>query len=55
MRVREAAGTHDRYTNKFAKRRPATVLRRIARNAHEDMNRPAGFILDKGSYPRDIV
>jgi acyl-CoA dehydrogenase family member 9 len=38
-----------------AKRRMANVVRRITRNEDEDMNRLAGFILDKGSYPWDVV
>jgi hypothetical protein len=38
-----------------AKRRMAHNVRRIARNEDEEMNRLAGFILDQGSYPWDIV
>jgi acyl-CoA dehydrogenase family protein 9 len=38
-----------------AKRRMANIVRRIARNEDEEMNRLAGFILDKGSYPWDVV
>ncbi len=38
-----------------SKRRMANVVRRIARNEDEDMNRLAGFILDRGSYPWDVV
>jgi alkylation response protein AidB-like acyl-CoA dehydrogenase len=38
-----------------AKRRMANGVRRITRNEDEEMNRLAGFILDKGSYPWDIV
>jgi alkylation response protein AidB-like acyl-CoA dehydrogenase len=38
-----------------AKRRMANNVRRIARNEDEEMDRLAGFILDKGSYPWDIV
>jgi alkylation response protein AidB-like acyl-CoA dehydrogenase len=38
-----------------AKRRMANNVRRIARNEDEEMNRLAGFILDQGSYPWDIV
>ena len=38
-----------------AKRRMAGLVRRITRNEDEEMNRVAGFILDKGSYPWDIV
>jgi alkylation response protein AidB-like acyl-CoA dehydrogenase len=38
-----------------AKRRMANIVRRIARNEDEEMNRLAGFIVDKGSYPWDVV
>jgi acyl-CoA dehydrogenase family protein 9 len=38
-----------------AKRRMANIVRRITRNEDEEMNRLAGFILDKGSYPWDVV
>ena len=38
-----------------AKRRMAMSVRRITRNEDEEMNRVAGFILDKGSYPWDVV
>ena len=38
-----------------AKRRMAGIVRRITRNEDEEMNRLAGFILDKGSYPWDVV
>jgi acyl-CoA dehydrogenase family member 9 len=38
-----------------AKRRMANNVRRIARNEDEEMNRLAEFILDKGSYPWDVV
>jgi acyl-CoA dehydrogenase family member 9 len=38
-----------------AKRRMANTVRRIARNEDEEMDRLAGFILDKGSYPWDVV
>ena len=38
-----------------AKRRMANIVRRITRNEDEEMNRMAGFILDQGSYPWDIV
>jgi alkylation response protein AidB-like acyl-CoA dehydrogenase len=38
-----------------AKRRMASIVRRITRNEDEEMNRLAGFILDKGSYPWDVV
>src|ERR1700724_541732 len=38
-----------------AKRRMANIVRRITRNEDEEMNRMAGFILDRGSYPWDVV
>jgi acyl-CoA dehydrogenase family protein 9 len=38
-----------------AKRRMAHNVRRIIRNEDEDMDRLARFILDKGSYPWDVV
>jgi acyl-CoA dehydrogenase family member 9 len=38
-----------------AKRRMAHNLRRVERNEDEDMDRLAGFMLDKGSYPWDVV
>src|SRR6202790_1120941 len=38
-----------------AKRRMANGVRRITRNEDEEMNRLAGFILDRGSYPWDVV
>jgi alkylation response protein AidB-like acyl-CoA dehydrogenase len=38
-----------------AKRRMANTVRRIARNEDEEMNGLARFILDKGSYPWDVV
>ena len=38
-----------------AKRRMANTVRRITRNEDEEMNRLAGFMLDKGSYPWDVV
>jgi acyl-CoA dehydrogenase family protein 9 len=38
-----------------AKRRMANNVRRIMRNEDEELNRLAGFILDKGSYPWDVV
>jgi acyl-CoA dehydrogenase family protein 9 len=38
-----------------AKRRMANNLRRIERNEDEEMNHLAGFIIDKGSYPWDVV
>jgi acyl-CoA dehydrogenase family protein 9 len=38
-----------------AKRRMANTVRRITRNEDEEMNALAGFILDRGSYPWDVV
>jgi alkylation response protein AidB-like acyl-CoA dehydrogenase len=38
-----------------AKRRMANTVRRITRNEDEAMNRLAGFIVDKGSYPWDVA
>ena len=38
-----------------AKRRMAHNLRRVERNEDEEMDRLAGFMLDKGSYPWDAV
>jgi hypothetical protein len=38
-----------------AKRRMANNLRRIERNEDQEMNQLAGFILDKGHYPWDVV
>jgi acyl-CoA dehydrogenase family protein 9 len=38
-----------------AKRRMANNVRRIARNEDEEMNRLAEFVLDKGSYPWDVL
>src|ERR1700760_422415 len=38
-----------------AKRRMANNIRRAQRNEDEEMNKLAGFILDKGSYPWDVV
>jgi acyl-CoA dehydrogenase family member 9 len=38
-----------------AKRRMANNIRRAERNEDEEMNHLAGFILDKGSYPWDVV
>ena len=38
-----------------AKRRMAGTVRRITRNEDEAMNRLAGFIVDRGSYPWDVV
>jgi acyl-CoA dehydrogenase family member 9 len=38
-----------------AKRRMANNVRRIERNEDEEMDLLAGFILDRGSYPWDIV
>jgi alkylation response protein AidB-like acyl-CoA dehydrogenase len=38
-----------------AKRRMANNIRRAERNEDEEMNQLAGFILDRGSYPWDVV
>jgi acyl-CoA dehydrogenase family member 9 len=38
-----------------AKRRMANNLRRIERNEDEEMNQLAGFILDEGHYPWDVM
>jgi acyl-CoA dehydrogenase family member 9 len=38
-----------------AKRRMAHNLRRAERNEDEEMDRLAGFMLDRGSYPWDVV
>ena len=38
-----------------AKRRIANNLRRLERNEDADMNQLAGFILDKGRYPWDVI
>jgi hypothetical protein len=38
-----------------AKRRLANNVRRIERNEDEEMDRLAGFILDKGRYPWDVI
>jgi acyl-CoA dehydrogenase family member 9 len=38
-----------------AKRRMANNIRRIERNEDEEMSLLAGFILDKGRYPWDVV
>jgi alkylation response protein AidB-like acyl-CoA dehydrogenase len=38
-----------------AKRRMAHNLRRVERNEDEEMDRLAGFMLDRGSYPWDVV
>jgi alkylation response protein AidB-like acyl-CoA dehydrogenase len=38
-----------------AKRRMAANVRRIARNEDEEMDRLARFIVDKGSYPWDVL
>src|ERR1700734_2433054 len=38
-----------------AKRRMAANVRRITRNEDEEMDRLAGFILDEGSYPWDVL
>jgi len=51
---KEAAGIARIFAQQ-AKRRMANNVRRIARNEDEEMDRLAGFILDKGSYPWDVV
>ena len=38
-----------------AKRRMANNIRRVERNEDEEMSQLAGFILDKGRYPWDVV
>jgi acyl-CoA dehydrogenase family member 9 len=38
-----------------AKRRMANNIRRIERNEDEEMDHLAGFIVDKGSYPWDVI
>ncbi len=38
-----------------AKRRMAKHVRRISRNEDEEMNRLAGFMLERGSYPWDVL
>ena len=38
-----------------AKRRMANNVRRILRNEDEEMDLLAGFIMDKGSYPWDVI
>ena len=38
-----------------AKRRMANAVRRITRNEDEEMDRLAGYMLDKGSYPWDVM
>jgi len=38
-----------------ARRRIAGNLRRLERNEDAEMNRLAGFILDKGRYPWDVM
>jgi acyl-CoA dehydrogenase family protein 9 len=38
-----------------AKRRMANNIRRVERNEDEEMNTLAGFIMDKGSYPWDVL
>ena len=38
-----------------AKRRMANTVRRITRNEDEEMDRLAGYVLNKGSYPWDVV
>jgi acyl-CoA dehydrogenase family member 9 len=38
-----------------AKRRMANAVRRITRNEDKELNRLAGFMLDKGRYPWDVM
>jgi hypothetical protein len=38
-----------------AKRRMANAVRRITRNEDEELDRLAGFMLDKGRYPWDVM
>jgi acyl-CoA dehydrogenase family protein 9 len=38
-----------------AKRRMANNIRRIERNEDEQMDQLAGFIVEKGSYPWDVI
>jgi acyl-CoA dehydrogenase family member 9 len=38
-----------------ANRRMANAVRRITRNEDEEMDRLAGFMLDKGRYPWDVM
>ncbi len=38
-----------------AKRRMAGNIRRVERNEDEDVDLLAGFILDKGRYPWDVI
>ena len=49
--LREAAGIYERYTVELAG--TCGLLQR--KYEDEEMNDLAGFILDKGSYPRDVV
>ncbi len=52
---REQAVAMARVFAQQAKRRMANTVRRIMRNEDEEMDRLAGFILDKGRYPWDVV
>jgi hypothetical protein len=38
-----------------AKRRMANAVRRITRNEDEELDRLAGFMLDQGRYPWDVM
>jgi len=49
--LREAAGIYERYTVELAG--ACGFLQR--KYEDEEMNDPAGFILDKGSYPWDVL
>jgi len=51
----EQAVTIARLFAQQAKRRMANNIRRVERNEDEEMSGLAGFILDKGSYPWDVV
>jgi alkylation response protein AidB-like acyl-CoA dehydrogenase len=54
--LRGPAGIYEKYTVELqAKRRMANNIRRAERNEDEEMNHLAGFILNKGSYPWDVV
>jgi acyl-CoA dehydrogenase family member 9 len=52
---REQAVAMARVFAQQAKRRMASTVRRIMRNEDEEMDRLAGFILDRGRYPWDVL
>ena len=64
-RARSLAGVKDKHGSEAisiasvfaqqAKRRMANQVRRISRNEDDEMHALAGFILDKGAYPWDIL